>query len=125
MNIPSSAFGENLLGKDLNAKVVKRNSIELNINFTSNGFRDPPFVRVVGPKFAFHTGHVTVGGSICTEELTPQGWKSDTNSEELILHIFNLFLAGEGRLACIVPSYHIKNPLVGLFVELKNSPNIK
>jgi hypothetical protein len=31
-------------------------------------------VRVIRPRFAFHTGHVTVGGSICIELLTSSGW---------------------------------------------------
>jgi hypothetical protein len=31
-------------------------------------------VRAIRPRFAFHTGHVTVGGSICIELLTSSGW---------------------------------------------------
>ena len=31
-------------------------------------------MRVIRPRFAFHTGHVTVGGSICIELLTSSGW---------------------------------------------------
>lgn len=30
----------------------------------------PPFIRVIRPRFMFRTGHVTIGGSICTEMLT-------------------------------------------------------
>jgi hypothetical protein len=32
----------------------------------------PPFVRVLRPRFKFHTGHVTIGGSICSPILTQQ-----------------------------------------------------
>mmetsp|Transcript_13290 Transcript_13290/g.41340 ORF Transcript_13290/g.41340 Transcript_13290/m.41340 type:complete len:100 (-) Transcript_13290:84-383(-) len=35
----------------------------------------PPFIRVVRPRFVFHTGRVTIGGSICTQLLTDDGWK--------------------------------------------------
>ena len=34
-----------------------------------------PFVRIVRPRFRYRTGHVTVGGSICTSLLTAQGWE--------------------------------------------------
>ena len=34
----------------------------------------PPFIRVLRPRFAYRTGHVTLGGSICTQLLTRSGW---------------------------------------------------
>lgn len=34
---------------------------------------EPPFIRVVSPRFAFHTGHITIGGSICMQILTNSG----------------------------------------------------
>ena len=33
----------------------------------------PPFVRIITPRFAFHTGHITVGGSVCAEFLITTG----------------------------------------------------
>ena len=38
---------------------------------------DPPFLRVVTPKMVWYTGHVTAGGSVCLEFLTPHGWNPD------------------------------------------------
>jgi hypothetical protein len=40
----------------------------------------PPFIRVVEPRFAFHTGHVTIGGSICMELLTRRSFLCDLPS---------------------------------------------
>ena len=56
----------------------------------------PPFVFVVKPRFAFHTGHVTIGGSICTELLTTQGWNPKMTLETLILSLHLNFIEGRG-----------------------------
>ena len=47
----------------------------------------PPYVRVLRPRFVFRTGHVTIGGSICTEVLTNQGWSSSMTVESVLLSI--------------------------------------
>ena len=66
----------------------------------SAGFpTEPPFVRVVCPRFQFHTGHVTVGGSICMFELTSSGWSHSTSMEHLMLLIRTALIEGGGRLA--------------------------
>jgi hypothetical protein len=56
---------------------------------------DPPFVRVVYPRFAFHTGHVTWGGSLCLETLvntgTAGGYHASYTMETLMCMIlFNM-----------------------------------
>ena len=33
---------------------------------------------MIKPRFKLHTGHVTIGGSMCTELLTPGGWQPMT-----------------------------------------------
>ena len=72
---------------------------------------DPPFIRVVKPRFAFHSGHVTVGlkfseflfftkfffgwlfslfvkgGSICFELLTRSGWSPACTIESVLIQI--------------------------------------
>ena len=60
--------------------------------------RVPPFVRVVSPRFAFHTGHVTVGGSICSEMLMSDGWKPDMNGSALLLALHSTLIEGKARL---------------------------
>ena len=49
-------------------------AVKLEVRFDGGFPSSPPFVRVITPRFAFHTGHVTIGGSICMAELTSSGW---------------------------------------------------
>jgi ubiquitin-conjugating enzyme E2 Q len=49
------------------AKYNKEPAILLELSFPRRFPSSPPFARVIRPRFAFHTGHVTVGGSICVE----------------------------------------------------------
>ena len=53
-------------------------AILLHIQFPSVYPKSVPFVRIIRPRFCFHTGHITIGGSICTPLLTPSGWQSMT-----------------------------------------------
>lgn len=66
--------------------------------FSDSYPHDPPFVRVVFPRFAFRTGHVTVGGSICIESLTPTGWSSARSLESYFVEVISLINAGNARL---------------------------
>jgi len=70
---------EGTVGRDL--KNIGYDHVLLEIKFPSEYPLKPPFVRVVYPKFKFHTGHVTVGGSICVEMLTNSGTKSGWRTE--------------------------------------------
>ena len=58
----------------------------------------PPFVRVVAPRFAFHTGHVTVGGSVCMELLTSAGWRPEYTLRSVLVQVRAAMIAGGGRL---------------------------
>ena len=56
---------DSLLGGDLEAyaaRTGKKAAIVLELKFPADYPMAPPFVRVVQPRFAFMTGHVTVGG---------------------------------------------------------------
>jgi len=64
-----------------------RPTVELEVSFGADFPSSPPFVRVVAPRFAFHTGHVTVGGSICMELLTSSGWRSEYTVEAALLMV--------------------------------------
>lgn len=72
--------------------------IEYEVIFPENYPHQPPFIRVVFPRFAFRTGHVTVGGSICMQSLTPSGWSSARSLESYFIEIISLINAGEARL---------------------------
>lgn len=48
---------------------------------------EPPFVRVIYPRFQFMTGHITSGGSFCSEVTTTTGWNPSWSIEALIMQI--------------------------------------
>jgi ubiquitin-conjugating enzyme E2 Q len=84
------------------AEYGKAEEVVLRIHFTPGFPTTPPFVRVIRPRFMFHTGHVTIGGSICTEVLTasntPGSWQSTITMENLILLLHNLIgVDGKGQ----------------------------
>eukprot|EP00761_Pharyngomonas_kirbyi_P013690 gb/GECH01013719.1/.p1 GENE.gb/GECH01013719.1/~~gb/GECH01013719.1/.p1 ORF type:complete len:321 (+),score=111.25 gb/GECH01013719.1/:1-963(+) len=58
----------------------------------------PPFIRVVKPRFQFHTGHVTIGGSICMELLTSSGWAPTNDVEGILVQIRAEMIAGGARI---------------------------
>ena len=46
----------------------------------------------------YQTGHVTVGGSICMESLTPSGWSSARSIESYFVEILSLLNVGGARI---------------------------
>jgi len=87
---------KDLIAQDL-AK-MKKDYILLHIAFPPTYPLNPPFVRVIRPRFAFRTGHVTVGGSICTELLTNKGWTPANTIEAVIVSVRAQFMEGGARL---------------------------
>jgi len=72
--------------------------VVLSVRFPSSFPSAPPYVRVLRPRFTFRTGHVTIGGSICTEMLTNQGWTPTLTMESVLLGIRTNMLAGGARI---------------------------
>ncbi|OXA61251.1 ubiquitin-conjugating enzyme E2 Q2 [Folsomia candida] len=70
--------------------------ILLNITFQENYPFIPPFVRVVHPVIS--GGYVLVGGAICMELLTKQGWSSAYTVEAIIMQIAATFVKGKARI---------------------------
>ena len=85
------------IARDMAAHGVK--DIVLRIRFPEDYPLSPPFCRVLRPRFEFHTGHVTLGGSICMELLTRKGWSPENSIEAVIMSIRSNFLEGGARLA--------------------------
>ena len=56
----------------------------------------PPFLRVVRPRFAFRTGHVTIGGSICIELLTNAAWSPLYRLEGVMTHVMSTIYGEPG-----------------------------
>lgn len=82
--------------KDLNKRGI--DEIELEIRFPPNYPIDPPFIRIVYPRFEYQTGHITSGGSICMDILTHQSWSPIMSMESILVQIRALILEGGGRL---------------------------
>ncbi len=84
------------VGKDMEELGIKE--IELELRFPNTYPLDPPFVRVIKPRFKQLTGHVTSAGALCMELLTSKGWSSATSIEALIITIKSEILEGGGRI---------------------------
>ncbi|KAJ5798120.1 uncharacterized protein N7503_007416 [Penicillium pulvis] len=77
------------LAQDL--KAAKLNSVVLELRFPNDFPMNPPFVRVIRPRFlefaAGGGGHVTAGGAICMELLSNSGWSPVTSIESVLLQV--------------------------------------
>uniref|UniRef100_A0A8D9BZ76 Ubiquitin-conjugating enzyme E2 Q1 n=1 Tax=Cacopsylla melanoneura TaxID=428564 RepID=A0A8D9BZ76_9HEMI len=73
-----------------------KNSILLNVIFKDSYPFEPPFVRVVYPIIS--GGYVLIGGAICMELLTKQGWSSAYTVEALIMQIAATLVKGRARI---------------------------
>lgn len=77
------------LAQDL--KKANLQSVVLELRFPPEFPMDPPFVRVIQPRFLEFAhgggGHVTQGGALCMELLTNSGWSPATSIESLLLQV--------------------------------------
>jgi ubiquitin-protein ligase len=72
--------------------------LELEISFPEGYPIEPPFPRVIYPRFQSLTGHITVGGSICMEAISRSGWVPTTNMESLITQIKIVLAEGDAKI---------------------------
>jgi len=72
--------------------------IILHVTFPPDFPFSPPFLRVVRPRFAFRTGHVTIGGAICTFLLSNEGWNPMYRLPQVLVDVRAMFTSGKGRL---------------------------
>ncbi|KAJ5337016.1 catalytic domain [Penicillium brevicompactum] len=89
------------LAKDL--KAAKMQSIVLELRFPAQFPMEPPFVRVIRPRFLEFSlgggGHVTGGGAMCMELLTQSGWLPTSSIESVLLQVRMAILNPEPRPA--------------------------
>lgn len=83
------------LAKDL--LVCGMDHVELEMSFPEQYPFEPPFVRVVKPRFKRQTGFV-MSGALCMELLTKDGWNPINDIESVIVSIRSLMVVGDGRL---------------------------
>lgn len=91
---------ENCLNEPLILDMNKFNIdfLEIEIRFTNDYPMRPPYFRVVYPRFKNITGHITSGGSFCTEFLTQSGWNPSCRIDMVIKDLQNMIIEGKGRL---------------------------
>ena len=77
--------------------------VTLSVTFPPDFPQSPPFVRVVAPRLQFHTGHVTVGGSICMEVLTSSGWTPEYSMEGVLMLVRQAMVDGGAKLDILRP----------------------
>jgi len=77
---------------------TKNKYILLHMTFPKTYPMNPPFIRVINPRFVYRTGHVTVGGSICTEMLTNSGWSPANSVESVLVSIRTNLITGGARI---------------------------
>ena len=91
-NIPK----DNILYTQLQSKNI--NDIKLEITVPNRYPFEPPFVRIVYPRFKFRTGHITLGGSICMEVLSQSGWMPALTIYNILIQIKLLIIEGGALL---------------------------
>jgi ubiquitin-protein ligase len=88
--------GNEIIQNDMKKYGIKE--VEIEFKFNENYPVQPPFVRIVSPRFIYRTGHITIGGSICMELLTNQGWDITTSVSPVITYIKSAIMDGEGQI---------------------------
>jgi len=84
------------IAKDM--KTMGIDHITLHVVFPPNYPFGPPFLRVIRPRFQFRTGHVTIGGAICTHVLTNDGWVATYRLPQILVDVRAMMISGNGRL---------------------------
>lgn len=87
------------LSRDL--RLLGLDHVELEMNFPGQYPFEPPFVRIVRPRFKRQTGFV-MNGALCMELLTNEGWNPVNDIESVIVSIRSLLVVGDGRLQAAV-----------------------
>ncbi|CAE8731257.1 unnamed protein product [Polarella glacialis] len=73
-------------------------AVVMDVMFPDSYPMAPPFIRVVRPRFLLHTGHITIGGSVCMQLLTPSGWLPSVSLENVFVSIRSEMIEGGGRI---------------------------
>lgn len=96
LSLCRETFIDSLLGKDMDNMHI--DYIKMEIRLPDAYPFEPPFIRVLSPKFAFRKGHITVGGSVCMDLLTKQRWVPSMSISKIMITIVQNIIAGDGRL---------------------------
>ena len=81
---------------NLNHKKMKADSsmlekLKIEIQFFHNYPKEPPFIRLISPRIAYHPGIIGIGGCFCIKELTNCFWQETMDLEHLLLFLLSKF----------------------------------
>lgn len=79
-------------------KMCGRDYIEMSLSFPPDYPFSPPFARILTPRFQYRTGHVTLGGSLCMDILTSDGWNPMYEISSIISNIIAQIISGNPRV---------------------------
>ena len=92
--IPANA--QNPLYQDMLACGVEY--INFEITLPDDYPLSPPFIRIITPRFIHLTGHITIGGSICSELLMKQNWVPTLSILKVMIIVCHNMVDGGARL---------------------------
>ncbi len=73
-------------------------SINFEITLPDDYPLSPPFIRIITPRFVHLTGHITIGGSICSELLMKQNWVPTLSILKVMIIVCHNMIDGGARL---------------------------
>jgi hypothetical protein len=91
-----SPTAQNLLYQDMLACGVEY--INFEITLPDDYPLSPPFIRIITPRFVHLTGHITIGGSICSELLMKQNWVPTLSILKVMIIVCHNMVDGGARL---------------------------
>jgi ubiquitin-protein ligase len=84
------------VGKDMKKLGIK--DIEMELLFPESYPFNPPFVRVIKPRFKHLTGNISRFGAVCNMILSPKFWSPACSIETLLITIKSQVIEGDGRI---------------------------
>jgi len=85
-------------GLNLYKASTGRDHVLMEVLFPPTYPKEPPFIRVVYPRFHQWTGHITIGGSVCILDLTRSGWNPENELSSFFIMIRNLLIEGSALI---------------------------
>lgn len=73
-------------------------TIQFEITLPDDYPLSPPFIRIITPRFVHLTGHITIGGSICSELLMKQNWVPTLSILKVMIIVCHNMIDGGARL---------------------------
>lgn len=77
---------------------TRNNKLIFVVHFSTNFPFEPPFVHIKSPVFTQGSGHVLLGGGICSQALSDSGWLPTFKMDSLIRSLLVLIDGGDPQI---------------------------